>query len=1013
MKTISARTFRVGIAALTVCPMIVSCLLLTPASLAQKPAARQSDDPEYTAKIKEYLTDPRFSTELVDHLPASAKVPTPLKFLGSMPGQPGELYYSSDIYRYYAELAKDSPRAKLWKLPLKTEEGREMVVLAIGNEESIKNLDKYKVDLAALGDPRKTTEEQAQKIIHTSKPIYWITSGIHSPETGGPQMLVELAYRLIVEETPFIQNIRNNSIVFITPVVEPDGRDKQVDTYYYGKKTKKTRPPLMYWGKYVAHDNNRDGMGQLLHLTQNITAGMLEWHPTILHDLHEAQSYLYVSTGTGPYNPAIDPIAVDEWWMLAETEIMEMTKRGVPGVWTYGYYDGWVPNYLFWIAESHNSFGRFYEVQSYGPDNNDHLQLPATSTSREWFRPNPPLSTIKWGPRANVDIQESAILLALNKVATDKSLYLENYWLKTKRTVDKGKNGPTYGWVIPASQLHRVNTVEMVNDLRHQGVEIQLAAKDETFGAVKVAAGDYVIRADQPYRTLVDLYFSLQNYPVTNPIPYDDTGWTMPLMRNVTVKPISDKAVLDQPLTPITADVVAHGVVSGSGDTLVVENTTDNVLATFRFKNPTVKMEAAEEDFEVAGHKLRAGAFVLHDASDANVRKSIEDLGLMAYATSALTVKTHPLTLPRIGYVHSWQRTQDEGWVRAALDHYGIPYTYFADQKLREGHLREKYDVILLPSIGGTSVAQVNGILKIAGQDAIPYKKSELTPNLGAEDSSDDIRGGMGIEGLAELVKFVEDGGTLITEGSTSTILPDYGITTSVTVEHPATLYAKGALMRGVISDAKSPILYGYTGSQLPVYFSQEPVLSASVARGFGGGGGGGGFGGGRTVPGVGVDITPNATPIALSPYNPDVDAASETKGLPTLAEDSAAARAAVRRGGRGEAAGGAAGGGQGGRDNAAAEPSPRVVLAFPTRPEDMLLSGELAGGAALAGHAMIVDQPLGEGHVVMFAIRPFWRWQTQGTFALGFNTIINWDHLDAGKPATPRGSAGGLEPGN
>ena len=985
---------------------LVCGLLCATFAVAQKPAAKQPDDPEYTAKIKEYLTDPRFSTELVDHLPASSTIPTPLKFLGSMPGQPGELYYAEDIYRYYAELAKDSPRAKFWKFPLKTEEGRDMVVLAIGSEESMKNLDKYKGDLAALGDPRKTTEEQAQKIIHTSKPLYWINSGIHSPETGGPQMLVELAYRLIVEESPVIKNIRDNSIVFITPVIEPDGRDKQVDTYYYGKKTKKTRPPLMYWGKYVAHDNNRDGMGQLLHLTQNITAGVLEWHPTIFHDLHEAQSYLYVSTGTGPYNPSLDPIAIDEWWMLAETEVMEMAKRGVPGVFTYGYYDGWVPNYLFWIAESHNSFGRFYEVQSYGPDNNANLQLPPTATSREWYRPNPPLPSIKWGPRANTDIQESAILLALNKVATEKTLYLENYWMKSKRSVEKGKDGPTFGWTIPAEQKHRVNTVEMVNDLRHQGVEIEVAPAAATYGDVKVAAGDYVIRADQPYRTLVDLYFSLQNYPITNPIPYDDTGWTMPLMRNVTVRTITDKAVLEGPSKPLTADVAAPGRVNGTGDTLVVENTTDNVLATFRFKNPGVKMEAAEEDFTVDGHKLRAGAFVVRDASNAEAKKSIEELGLTAYLTSDLKVKTHPLTVPRIGYVHSWQRTQDEGWVRAALDHYGIPYTYFADQKLREGHLREKYDVILLPSIGGTSVSQVNGIPKLPGGDAVPYKKSELTPNLGAEDSSDDIRGGMGIEGVAELVKFVDEGGTLITEGSTSTILPDYGITSLVTVEHPANLYAKGALMRGMISDAQSPVMYGYNGTQLPVYFSQEPVLAAAVGGGRGFGGGGGGFGGARTVPGVGVDITPNASPIALSPYNPDANDETEAKGLPTLEADGAAARAAVRRGAGGRAgAGGGAGGGRGGEGPA--EPSPRVVLSFPSNPNDILLSGELAGGTALSGRAMIVDQPLGQGHVVMFAIRPFWRWQTQGTFALGFNTIINWDHLDAGKAAAP-GARGG-----
>ncbi len=943
---------------------------------AQTNAPKQADDEEYTKKIKEYLSDPRFTTELVDHLPASSKVPTPLKFLGSMPGQPGELYYTADINRYYEELAKDSPRAKFWKLPIKSEEGRDMVVLAIASEDAIKNLDRYKADLAALTDPRKTTEERAQKIIHTSKPIYWITSGIHSPETGGPQMLVELAYRLIVEESPFIQEIRNNAIVFITPVVETDGRDKQVDTYYYGKNTKKPRPPLMYWGKYVAHDNNRDGMGQYLHLTQNITNGVLEWHPTILHDLHEAQSYLYVSTGTGPYNPSLDPIAVDEWWMLAETEIMEMAKRGVPGVWTYGFYDGWVPNYLFWIAETHNSFGRFYEVQSYGPDVTEKLQLPATTTSREWYRPNPPLPTIKWGPRNNTNIQESAILLALNKVAREKDLYLENYWLKNKRSVQKGKDGPVYGWTIPAQQLHRVNTAEMVNDLRRQGVEINIADKDATFGNLKVSSGDYIIRADQPYRTLVDMYFSLQNYPAANPIPYDDTAWTMPLMRNVTVKKVTDKSLLDQSMTAISKDVAVPGTIHGTGDTLVVENTTDNVLATFRFRNASVKMEAAEDDFDLDGHHLRAGAFIIREGADAKVRASIQELGLTAYATSAPSVKTHPLTIPRIGYVHSWQRTQDEGWVRAALDHYEIPYTYFADQKLRDGDLRSKYDVIIFPSIGGTSVSQVNGIPK-SGPDAIPYEKTKLTPNLGVEDSSPDIRGGMGIEGLTELVKFVEAGGTLITEGSTTTILPDYGITTRVNVEHPGTMYARGALMRGIIADKNSPIVYGYTGDQMPVYFNQDPVLNT---RGSGAGGGGRG---GPEVPGVGANITPNATPVALSPYEHDDSA--EPKGLPSQISDAAAMRQAMRQFGITE-------------DTSAA---PRVVLQFPAKPDEILLSGELAGGQALTNRALALDQPLGQGHVVMFALRPFWRWQTQGTFALGFNTILNWDHLDAGKKPT------------
>ena len=140
-------------------------------------------------------------------------------------------------------------------------------------------------------------------------------------------------------------------------------------------------------------------------------------------------------------------------------------------------------------------------------------------------------------------------------------------------------------------------------------------------------------------------------------------------------------------------------------------------------------------------------------------------------------MRTHDLDVPRIGYVHSWTRTQDEGWVRAALDTYGIPYTYFADQKLKgETNLRAKYDVIIFPHVGGTAQSQVNG-MAMTGTAPLPYKKTDKTPNLGFVDQSDDIRGGMGIEGLMNLAKFVQEGGTLITEGSTTTIFPAYAIT--------------------------------------------------------------------------------------------------------------------------------------------------------------------------------------------------------------------------------------------
>ena len=955
---------------------LAAVLGTTPGASLGAQAPAQTVDEEYTRLIRQHLQDPRISTELVDHLPASDAVPSPLKFFGRIVGTPGELTYAKDIHRYYDALARASRRAKFWKIGT-TEEGRDIVVLAVADEATIASLDTYRDRLSALTDPRTTTDEQARQLLDTGKPIYYVISGMHSPENGGPEMLIELAYRLIVEETPFIQAIRNNVITFITPVIEVDGREKQVDTYYFNKKRPQgeARLPLMYWGKYVQHDNNRDGMGQLLKLTQAVTDVTLAWHPTIVHDLHEAQTYLYASTGTGPYNDALDPITVSEWWMLAENDVMEMTKRGVPGVWTYGFYDGWVPNYMIFIAHSHNAIGRFYEVQSYGPDNSE-VRPGANILSKEWFRPNPPLPYIKWGPRNNTNIQQSAVLFSLSHVAKNRHLYLENYWLKNKRSVDKGKEGPVHAWIIPAGQRRKSDAAAAVNDLRRQGLEISRANAAFQAGNLEVRAGDYVVRADQPFRTLADMYFSVQNYAPQNPAPYDDTGWTFQLMRDLRIIPVTEKSVLDQPMTHVTADVKAPGGIEGTGKVLVVEHTADNNLVTFRFRNASVRMLAAEEDFDLDGRMFRAGSIIVPAGDRGRLEPMLRDLGLSARAVaSAPSVKTHDLDVPRIGYVHSWTRTQDEGWWRAALDAYAIPYTYFADQKLREGSLRSKYDVILFPHVGGTAVSQVNGMAR-TGRTPLPYKKTGETPNLGSIDSSDDIRGGMGLEGLAELAKFVQQGGTLITEGSTSTIFPEYGLSSGVTVEEPAQLFVRGSILRGRIADPKSPIVYGYAGTDLPVYFSQAPVLNAA----------GGGRGGTPPSPqnpnaGLGQNITPNAAPLRLSAFDGDQLEESGTRP-PERPRDEDVARLRQQVPG-----------------NAGSDTDrPRVVMRFPDNPNDLLLSGTIANGQFLSGRAIAVDDRIGQGHAVMFAIRPFWRWQTQGTYTLGFNTIMNWNDLDAGR---------------
>src|SRR5438445_3090213 len=232
-------------------------------------ALQQPVDTAYTARIRELTTELRFNTELTDHLPADARVPTPLKVLGYVPGTVGHLSYVADITRYFHALDDASPRVKVFDLG-KSDGGRPMIVAAIADSAPIAQLDHYRDITAALADPRRLTADSAQRLITAGKPIYYATGSIHSPETGSPEMLMELAYRLAVEETPFIRQIRDSVITLITPVTEVDGRDRMVDIYRYRKANKNVGPGLIYWGKYTAHDNNRDGIVMSQVLTQTM-----------------------------------------------------------------------------------------------------------------------------------------------------------------------------------------------------------------------------------------------------------------------------------------------------------------------------------------------------------------------------------------------------------------------------------------------------------------------------------------------------------------------------------------------------------------------------------------------------------------------------------------------------------------------------------------------------------------------------------------------------------------------
>lgn len=926
--------------------------LLACALFALRAPAQQPIDSAYSRQITALTpTDSRwkFTTELVSSLPASATVPTPLKVLGYVPGTQGRLSYVADINKYFDALAAAAPnRVKKFSLG-KSEEGRESIVVAISDEANIAALEQNRIALGKLADPRGLSPADRAQIARTAKPIYWLSGSIHSPETGSPEMLMELAYRLAVDESDWVKAIRSNVITLITPVTEVDGRDREVDVVKESLALKlgNNAVPLIYWGKYTAHDNNRDGMVMSQNLTKNFIRGLLYWHPTVVHDLHESVPFLYTSTGTGPYNDEYDPIVVDEWHTLAYQEITELTRRGLPGVWTHGFYDGWAPNYtILAVANLHNSIGRFYETYTSSGAGCTTVRLQAADTSRRWDRPNPPVNGLRWCIRSNINYQQSGALIALKYVADHKDTFLENFVAKGERMIERGRTSAPYAFVIPRNQRHAAEAADMVNLFRAQGAEVHVATSDfslksaaatarrgstdstaakkpATDSAVQVHTGDWIVRLDQPYSATPRTLLAIQKFKADDPPPYDDTGWTLDELRHVQTLKIADSTILTKPMQLLTADATVEGTVPDGSGPFLVRHLGDWRSAVLPWKLAPAQVSVAEESFTVRGEKYPAGTYVISNLNNA-ARSAIKSLGLNVVAVGgSLSARQHSIRLPRVALMHSWLETQNEGWVRYALDQMAIPYTYISDQSLRTPGKLDKFDVVVFPHVSGNPNALVNGRPMVG--PPIPWKKSALTPNLDLWDQTDDIRPGMGLDGAAALRRFVERGGLLITSGNSSVLPITLGFNPTVTQFTTTRLNARGSVIRVQAAPGvnASPILYGYESASFPIYFSQAPVF--------------------------------NVTPRDTVPVAENRD--------PAFAVQQERMRA-------------------------------RTILRFHEKADSLLVSGLLVAGDELAGKAAVVDAPLGSGHVVLFGIRPMWRWESQGSFALALNAIANWEHL-------------------
>jgi hypothetical protein len=1011
----------------------------------------QPIDEEYTRKIREYTTESFFLSPLVDYLPASTSVPTPKAVLGDIAGARNNLPYSKEVYAYMRLLAKASPRVRVYSIGT-TEEGREMIAVAVASEALLANLEQNRANLAKLADPRSINMDDAEaaRLATQTVPVYYITGTIHSPESGAPTALMELAYRLAVDESPYIRNIRDHLVTLITPIVEVDGRDRQVDIFRWRMAHPgETAPPLLYWGRYVAHDNNRDAMALTLKLSQNVLDTYVGWKAQVLHDLHESGSYLYDNTvGDGPYNAWLDPLLTNEWQMLGWNNVQEMTRFGMPGVYTHGNFDTWSPGYLMFMAATHNGISRLYETFGNGgtAETLDRT-LPASETSRTWYRQNPPLPRVKWSLRNNNNYEQTGLLVSLSYFANNREQFLQNFWEKSKRSILKARSEGPAAYVLPADDRRPGAQAALLTILQKQHVEISRATAPFTvlvavprsrpaaapgspgaqggrpadstrpydfarpadstrpsemakpsnapptinpydtlplsvprMEARQFPSGSYVIRMDQPYSRIADALLDYQYWSPTDPqrTPYDDTGWTFPESFAVRSFRVTDRKILAVPMETVSGEIKAPGGVTGSGGVFAIDHNADNALVTLRYRLKQADFQIAEQPFEAAGHKFARGSFIVRRIPAGDLDRASKDLGLNVYAlVSAPAVPMHPARVARIAIMHTWISTQTEGWWRQAFDFNKIPYDYISVQDAaKDGNLNAKYDVILFPPGGGSPQSIVAGLPM--WRNPMPWRKTEITPNLGI-DETDDIRPGLSWKGVENLAAFVRNGGVLVTVENTADLAASFGLASGVSLNQPPRLHVVGSLLRTKVVDDASPIAYGIRDS-LAVYSDDGSSFSITNVLGARGGRFADSATARPTGRGTTEDVDVPQGRFALDPRNdvPQRRPVQPWQAAPVTDEQM--------------------------RNPLTIIPPPlrpRVVLRF-SEQRDLLASG-LLDGTDVAQRPVVVDAPLGKGHVVLFANNPMWRGSTIGSYFLVFNTILSFDHLDSGRKLDTR----------
>lgn len=754
----------------------------------------------------------------------STSVPTPISVLGHNPGDDYYLANYEEEIQYFHALAAHSDRIRMFTVG-QTTEGRNIEVAVISSPENLARLDEWKADTKRLSTDDGLDDAAAKALAQKARVIIHIDGGLHANEVAGPQHSMVLAYKLLsTQGDPEVDRILNNVVLLLYPTLNPDGQDMVVSWYRKNLGTQYEVSPMPWlFQDYVGHDNNRDGYMLNMKESQVVAKTELEYSPAIFYCQHQTAPFparIWIPPFSDPISSNISPY-VRSWFNVVGTGMAAyLDEHQMPGAISESRFDNWYPGFVDYAGAFRNEISfftetalyryatpRFYTVDEF-PKNMQDLKALTMYTT--------PWQGGWWRLRDAVNYMVAGSMSVLDTASRFRETLLYNQYQAARDNIRRYTDAPPYAYVIPSVQRDVPEAAQLARIMLENGLKVDAVSDSFTANGRQYPAGSWVIPMNQPYSALAKELFEVQRYPDAMSagtskaidLPYDVTGWTLPLQMGVQADAVSDPIPAAQlsHLKPLTQIDLPPSSVDGAGTSFVLSHEPN---ASLKLVNDVLAgggSAALDTDSVKTPGGTETGAIVVSGVSHATLASLGTKYGVSALAIDHAPAHAIALKAARVGLYRPWQASIDEGWTRWILEQYGYKPISLYNADMRAGDLGSRVDVIILPDMRANSL--VNGF------------KPGIVPG--------EYAGGLNEEGLASLRAFVQKGGTLIAFNETaSAIIPLFSLPVKNVLEGLKSdqFFCSGALLRVNTESRNRPALFGLP-QEATVMFEHGPAFA-------------------------------------------------------------------------------------------------------------------------------------------------------------------------------------------